>query len=174
MTLRGEPFLRQPREVRAMALRDLLVQMGAPRVISMNSSLGNALLLDGALRVDGIATASALFFVAEGPGGASEGRIHIADWLIDAGVTLFTDNEPIARLLARQSFYDETVVLAMPETVSGQPAPSGPNVLWAGRLDDQKRPGLLLDIARLSPRLTYEVWGEPPLSDRSVLDRLAA
>lgn len=174
MTLRGEPFLRQPREVRAMALRDLVVRMGAPRVISMNSSLANALLLDGALRADAIATASALFFVAEGPGGASEGRIQIADWLIDAGVTLFTDNAPIARLLARQSFYDETVVVPMPERVTGQPAPGGANVLWAGRLDAQKRPDLLLDIAALSPRLTYQVWGEPLLSDRSVLQRLTA
>lgn len=174
MTLRGEPFLRNPGSVRAMALRDLLVRMGVPRVISMNSSLANTLLLDGALRADGIATASALFFVAVGVGGAREGRIHIADWLIDAGVTLFTDNDEIARILARQSFYDETVVLAMPEKVTSEPPAGGGNVLWAGRLDAQKRPDLLLEIARLSPHLTYEVWGTPLLSENSVMNGIVA
>lgn len=174
LTLRGEPFARHPRRIRAMALGDLLRRARAPRVISMNSSLANALLLEGVLPADGIATASALFFVVEGAGGANEGRILVADWLIDAGVTLFTDNHPIADRLARQSFYDETVVLAAPGAASEAPAPDGERVLWAGRLDSQKRPDLLLDIARLSPGLTYEVWGEPLLSDRSVLDALAA
>ena len=177
-TLRGEPFLRQPREVRVEALRDLLVQMGAPKVISMNSSLGNALLLDGALQGEGIAAASALFFVKVGVGGASEGRIHVADWLIDAGVAVFTDNDAIAARLARQSFYDQAVVLAVPaavpEAMTAAPAPSGANVLWAGRLDAQKRPDLLLDIARLSPRLVYEAWGTSVLSDSAMLDAFAA
>jgi glycosyltransferase involved in cell wall biosynthesis len=172
--LRDGPFARQPRAVRAMALRHLLRRMGAPRVISMNSSLANALLLEDVLRADGIAAASALFFVAEGPGGASEGRVLIADWLIDAGVTLFTDNHHIARHLAARSFYEETVVLAAPEPVSEGLAPGGSHVLWAGRLDTQKRPDLLLDIARLGPHLSFEAWGEPLLSDRSVLEALAA
>ncbi len=173
-TLGGEPFLRQPREVRVEALRDLLALMGVPRVISINSSLGNALLLDHAPRAEAIAAASALFFVSVGAGGASEGRIHVADWLIDAGVTLFTDNDAIAERLARQSFYDQAVVLALPEAVGDAPAPSGTNVLWAGRLDAQKRPDLLLEIARASPHLIYEAWGTPVLSDGAMVDAFAA
>jgi glycosyltransferase involved in cell wall biosynthesis len=173
LTLWGEPFLRAPHLVRARVLRDLLVQAGALRVISVNSFLGNFLLETGVLRGDGIATASALFLVGVGPGGAAKGYVQIADWLIDAGVTLFTDNGHIARILAEQNAYGETVVLAMPATLTGEPAPEGSHILWAGRIDAQKRPDLLLDIAEASPHLTFEVWGAPLISESSAADAIA-
>lgn len=39
------------------------------------------------------------------------------------------------------------------------PAPGSKRILWAGRLDRQKRPDLLLEIARACPDLTFDVWG---------------
>jgi len=173
LTLWGESFSRAPNLVRARVLRDLLVQVGAPRVISVNSFLGNFLLENGALRGTGISTASALFLLGVGAGGSITGYAQIADWLIDAGVTLFTDNELIARVLAEQNFYDETVVLAMAAEVTASPAPSGDHILWVGRMDAQKRPDLLLDIAELSPHLTYEAWGAPLISDNAILEAIA-
>lgn len=61
------------------------------------------------------------------------------------------------------------------------PAPSGPAkkesytsssnvVLWAGRLDHQKRPDLLLEIARLAPELEFDVYGQSVLNDYSAND----
>ncbi|MEO8927803.1 MAG: glycosyltransferase family 4 protein [Caulobacteraceae bacterium] len=173
LTLWGEPFLRAPNEVRARVLRDVLVKAGAPRVISVNSSLGNFLLEDGALREAGVETASALFLLGVGAGGAATGFVQIADWLIDAGVTLFTDNAHIARLLAQRNAYAEAVVLAMPATAATNAPPSGSRVLWAGRIDAQKRPDLLLDIAQLSPQLIYEVWGTPLISQNSAREAIA-
>jgi glycosyltransferase involved in cell wall biosynthesis len=172
LSFHGEPFLESPIPSRVMALRDIILRIGAPRVITINSFLGNALLQDGALQREGLKTAAAIFFVATGPGGAIRGYIEIVDWLIDAGVTIFTDNDHIARLIAGGSFYDETVVLPAPETVRPGPIADGPSVLWAGRIDRQKRPDLMLEVARLSPHRRFEVWGTPILSADSVMDAI--
>jgi glycosyltransferase involved in cell wall biosynthesis len=113
-----------------------------------------------------------MFCVAIGAGGAIEGYVQIADWLIDAGVTLFTDNQHMARMMASGNFYDRTVVLNMPESVTQSTAPRDRHVLWAGRIDSQKRPDLLLDVARESPHINYEVWGVPLLSDETLMDAI--
>jgi glycosyltransferase involved in cell wall biosynthesis len=172
LTVQGRPFLRNANLVRARVLEELLVQVGVSRVISMNSFVGNTLLETGALQARGIRTAAAMFCDSVGPGGAIKGYIRMADWLIDTGAVIFTDSESYARMLAGRNFYDETVVLAIPETVTADPPPAGGNVLWAGRIDAQKRPELLLDVAVQSPHITYEVWGVPLLSDSELLDAI--
>jgi glycosyltransferase involved in cell wall biosynthesis len=174
LNFRGGPFLRSGTPARAAALRDLIVQVGVTRVININSFVGNALLMDGALQTEGIKVASAMFCEAVGAGGAIEGYVQIADWLIDANVTLFTDNDHIARMVSSLSFYDDTVVLPVPEEASETPSPQGTRVLWAGRIDMQKRPDLLVDIARASPDLTYEVWGVPLLDDDAIMADMIA
>lgn len=170
--LREEAFIRAPIPTRMSALADLILAIGAPRLISINSFIGNALLQDGAPQRAGIATAAAMFCIALGPGGAVEGYIQIADWLIDAGVTLFTDNDHMARMLAAENFYEGTVVLPAPVAVAEEAVAGGDRVLWAGRIDGQKRPDLLLEISRLSPDLTYEVWGVPVLSTDSIMGEI--
>ena len=170
----GEPFLRSGTPDRVAALRDLILRVDAPRVITINSFIGNVLLMDGALQNEGIKVASAIFCEAYGAGGAVEGYIQIADWLIDAGVTLFTDNDHIARTMSAQSFYEDTVVLSAPEAATDAPSPKGARVLWAGRIDAQKRPDLLLEIARASPDLIYEVWGVPLLSGEAIMPEIMA
>ncbi|MDQ2860490.1 MAG: glycosyltransferase family 4 protein [Pseudomonadota bacterium] len=172
MSVHGRPFLRNPNLVRASVLKDLLVQIGVSRVISMNSFVGNILVETGTLQALGVKTAAAMFCVAVGPGGAIEGFIRMADWLIDAGAVMFTDNDHIARMLAKGNFYDDTVVLSLPETVSTESAPKGNHILWAGRMDSQKRPDLLLDIAAQSPHITYEACGTPLLLDSDVLEAI--
>ena len=159
LTLWGEPFLRAPLEARVNALHDLILRTGAPRVFSVNSALGTALLEIGLLREAGVATAAAIFLAGVGPGGSARGYIHNADWLIDAGVTLFTDNRFMAGELARWCAWDGTVVLDIPAPISASTPPEGERVLWAGRIDAQKRPELLVETARLAPGLTFEAWG---------------
>ena len=174
LSYRGEPFLQSGAPERVAALRDVILQVHAPRMISINSFAGNALLMEGSLQNNGIKVASALFSEAVGPGGATEGYVQIADWLIDAGVTLFSDNHHMARKLSSLNFYDGTVVLSAPEEVSAAPPPQGAHVLWAGRIGAEKRPDLLLEIARASPDLTYEVWGVLLLSDDRVMTEMLA
>ena len=174
LSLRGEPFLRAGTKDRVAALGNLILQVDAPRAITINSFAGNTLFLDGTLQSRGIKVASAVFSEAVGPGGAIEGYVQIADWLIDAGVTLFSDNKHIARMLSSHSFYDDTVVLSAPAEVSDEPPPQGPRILWAGRIGLEKRPDLLLEIARASPDLVYELWGVPLMSDERVMAAILA
>lgn len=59
---------------------------------------------------------------------------------------------------------DKLIVLPGPvdATIPLAPAPrpsARPQVFWAGRLDPQKRPDLLFDIARLVPGAQFRVWG---------------
>ncbi len=174
LTLWGESFLRAPLEARITALRDLILLSGAPRVFSVNSALGTALLETGALREAGVATAAAIFLAGVGPGGSARGYVHNADWLIDAGVTLFTDNRFMAGELARRCAWDGTVVLDVPAPASDSPPPEGERVLWAGRIDAQKRPELLVETARLAPGLTFEAWGAPLISGQSAMTEILA
>ncbi len=174
LSFHGEPFLRSGTPDRVAALKDLVLQVDAPRVIAINSFTGNTLLVGGELQKQGIKVASALFSEAVGPGGAVEGYVQIADWLIDAGVTLFSDNHHIARVLSSVSFYDDTIVLSAPETASDGPPPHGAHVLWAGRISAEKRPDLLLEIARASPDLVYDLWGAPSVSDERVMSKILA
>ena len=41
------------------------------------------------------------------------------------------------------------------------------NIVWAGRFDHQKRPDLLISIAKLMPDFTFYVWGKPVLNQKA-------
>jgi glycosyltransferase involved in cell wall biosynthesis len=49
-------------------------------------------------------------------------------------------------------------------------SPAGPNrrpqVFWAGRWDRQKRPDLLLEVARQMPDVDFRIWGESVMDSR--------
>jgi glycosyltransferase involved in cell wall biosynthesis len=47
-------------------------------------------------------------------------------------------------------------------------------VLWAGRLDADKRPQLLREIAERLPRKRFDVWGAPVLDDGRLFAPLAS
>jgi len=47
-------------------------------------------------------------------------------------------------------------------------------VLWAGRIDPQKRPDILASVAEVAPDLSFDLWGSPVLSDAEVMRRLTA
>ncbi len=174
LSLRGERFLRLPPAARAEILGDLLVGAGAPRALSINSHLCNSLFQSGRLQAAGIGCGTVIFCIGQGPGGAAEGYIRIANSLIDEGVVLFSDSDAMARILADGFFYDQTVVLAMPAETTDEPPPSGARILWAGRIDDQKRPELLAEVAAAAPDLAFDLWGAPVLSDSAVMRTLTS
>jgi glycosyltransferase involved in cell wall biosynthesis len=92
-----------------------------------------------------------------------------------AGV--ITDSDFLARQLREtyrvpESHLDRMHVLrapvdsSLPFMAESPAAPDRrPQVFWAGRWDRQKRPALLLQVARLMPDVDFRMWGE------SVMDR---
>jgi glycosyltransferase involved in cell wall biosynthesis len=53
-----------------------------------------------------------------------------------------------------------------PRPVAGRRTGDAPVVLWAGRLTHQKRPDLLVEVARLLPDVRFLVYGAPDLRHR--------
>jgi glycosyltransferase involved in cell wall biosynthesis len=50
----------------------------------------------------------------------------------------------------------------------------GQDILWCSRMDPEKRPELLLEIAKLCPGLRFRVYGLPLLGDPNIAERLRA
>lgn len=92
---------------------------------------------------------------------------------------VFTDNKIFPALLCQTYGYrgDLFKVLQSPvgadNTKTPTRAPKGRRVLWAGRLDRQKRPDLLLAIALALPDIEFHVYGHAVLEKKGpVLVRL--
>jgi glycosyltransferase involved in cell wall biosynthesis len=86
---------------------------------------------------------------------------------------VFSDNNAFPALLHRTYGYplDLFRVLKSPVdmSLSVQPSrmPEGKRVLWAGRLDRQKRPDLLLGVAKALPNVQFVVFGDSVLDHKS-------
>ena len=82
-------------------------------------------------------------------------------------MTVFTDNSAFPTLLRKTYGYSPDLfrVLKSPVDVSLAEArrPEGRKVLWAGRLDRQKRPDLLLAVAKALPDVEFHVYGDAVL-----------
>lgn len=92
---------------------------------------------------------------------------------------VFSDNNAFPALLCQTYGYKPELfhVLKNPVVasllVAGVRAPVGRRVLWAGRLDRQKRPDLLLAIAMAMPDVEFHVYGDAVLDYKTgVIDRL--
>lgn len=93
---------------------------------------------------------------------------------------IFTDNTAFPRLLCNTYGYDPELfrVLKSPVDIlhsnSIERKPHGRRVMWAGRLDRQKRPDLLLRIAQAMPDVEFHVYGDAVLEGRSgVVQRIS-
>ncbi len=88
-------------------------------------------------------------------------------------MTVFTDNSAFPALLQKTYGYNPNLfrVLKSPVDVSMSLAvtrkPEGRRVLWAGRLDRQKRPDLLLAVAKALPDVEFHVYGDAVLEYKS-------
>jgi len=93
---------------------------------------------------------------------------------------VFSDNNYFPLLLRQTYGYNSDLfcVLKSPVdlslSISSVRKPNGRKVLWAGRLDRQKRPDLLLGIAQALPDVEFHVYGDAVLDNKSgVVRRLA-
>ncbi len=86
---------------------------------------------------------------------------------------VFSDNQAFPELLCNTYGYrpDLFHVLRTPVEASllelAVRKPRGRRVLWAGRLDRQKRPDLLLAVARALPDVEFHVYGDTILDDKT-------
>lgn len=92
---------------------------------------------------------------------------------------VFSDNSVFPALLSKTYGYHPEFfrVLKSPVDASLSVAairkPAGRKVLWAGRLDRQKRPDLLLAVARALPDVEFHVYGDAVLdSNNKIVDSL--
>ena len=84
-----------------------------------------------------------------------------------------------ANSLVRACGLESRQVVALRHPVSPRPAfrgsvNGGDLVLWAGRLDADKRPELLREIAERLPRKRFDVWGSPVVNDGKLFAPLAS
>lgn len=83
---------------------------------------------------------------------------------------VFSDNETFPKLLCKAYGYPESLfkILRVPPplnmTYKERQTLSPPKILWAGRLDRQKRPDLLLEIAKKIPDVEFDIYGSPTLT----------
>ncbi|PVZ88263.1 hypothetical protein C9426_08730 [Serratia sp. S1B] len=93
---------------------------------------------------------------------------------------VFSDNNAFPELLCKTYGYKPELFYVLKSPINELSStnvprvPQGRRVLWAGRLDRQKRPDLLLGIAKMLPDIEFHVFGEAMLDDKtSVVQRLA-
>jgi|WetSurSiteA1Bulk_404760.scaffolds.fasta_scaffold00392_2 glycosyltransferase involved in cell wall biosynthesis len=86
---------------------------------------------------------------------------------------IFSDNTTFPQLLQKTYGYNSALfsVLKSPvdieHSVTANRKPIGHRVLWAGRLDIQKRPDLLAAIAELMPDIEFYVYGDSVLQSNN-------
>ena len=93
--------------------------------------------------------------------------------------SVFTDNALAAAALESACGLEPGQAVALRHPVSPRPAfrrarNGDERILWAGRLDADKRPDLLRRIAELLPHRTFDVWGTPVLDDGRLFAPLRA
>jgi glycosyltransferase involved in cell wall biosynthesis len=165
-------------EVRIRALYQLVRRLGARDVFSVNSRTGFELLARFGGRMRSFARLHAYYFCADRtPEGSEVGYPveHFAD-VIGALSTAIVDNEALAATLrdrfrlppglAARLRVIPTPAMSPPAarpiaerqraTAADRPRPL---VLWAGRLDRQKRFDLVAAIARAMPEADFRAWG---------------
>ena len=90
---------------------------------------------------------------------------------------VFSDNSVFPRLLCQTYGYSPDLFRVLkspveaPSSVARVRTPKGRRVLWAGRLDRQKRPDLLLAIAQALPDVEFHVYGDAVLDNKNTVER---
>lgn len=162
---------------RRTVLARLLVQSSARTIHVVNSALGWEILGRHGQALGQTKSLFASLYCDDGitPDGRRKGFAH--EFLPAAarhlsGIVL--DNTAYAAVVSGlYGFPRERMHVAWVPTQPAELARRGDRVLWAGRLDDQKRIGLLAAIAEAAPDLRFDVHGSPLLgSDPAAIGRL--
>jgi glycosyltransferase involved in cell wall biosynthesis len=109
--------------------------------------------------------------------GLDPGYARVVTPLVPHLTGIVTDNRRAAATLRDVCDVPDAKLVVVRHPVAARhrfsgPAPGSRLVLWAGRLDDDKRPDLLRAIAERLPALRFHVYGESVLDDGAELARL--
>lgn len=150
----------------------LFVQVKMERLHIINSKLGWDILTrhNLVLKTMGIKIFASLFADDQGKYGQPIG--YAREYLPRCYRYInkvFSDNETFPKLLIKTYGYPKNLfnILRVPppeNMLYKERAPIGKRILWAGRLDREKRPDLLLQIAKAMPDVEFIVYGEPTLT----------
>ncbi len=172
-------------EQRNLLLR-VLLQRPAKNIHNINSYLGYELYQKNGLALMGFSNLWASLFAPEvEPSGRMSGyAINYLPSCFDYLNGIFTDNKAIIDLLTdiygyeREKFqvhYQPTKINLTTQTNDWQlKDPSKLNVLWASRLDFEKRIDVLLNIVKncQDNNIIFHVWGSSVLSENSFAQEL--
>jgi glycosyltransferase involved in cell wall biosynthesis len=172
LMLADTPFLLSPIPVRANALRNVLVYLGIKRLFSVNSFIANYAIQRGRFAGSGISIACAMFSVPVLASGEIGGFLRDVDWLAPNVDAFFTDNHAMAHVLRDKFFCDNLHVLPIPERPHDLIQTTGDRILWASRIDEEKKPELLRGIASQMPERIFEIWGAPVLTNDRYLESI--
>jgi glycosyltransferase involved in cell wall biosynthesis len=165
-----------------IVLARLLLKLNAPVIHNMNSAIGWQLFCryGAALRSESRLYTS-LFCYDYSPEGEPEGfarQLENAYPYLDG---VFSDNQAFPAELIETHGFDSSrfFVMQYPIRVSTrfayQPDGGPQKILWAGRVDRQKRPDILTKIAQSLPDCTFHVYGTALLdTSRQIAETYAA
>lgn len=178
---------------RPRALYLLLQHIGAPRVFNVNSRLGFDMLVDYGARLAVSARLHAYYFCADRDLAGNEAGYpvwYFANILPHLSAAMF-DTVDLARTLTDRFVLPADLLPRMrtiytPARQPVRPVPlaeeqiarragrTQPRILWAGRLDRQKRFDLVLALARAMPDVQFDCWGKAVLDAPPDLSALPA
>src|SRR5207248_8798934 len=134
------PFLSAPIPARANALRNILVYLGIESLFSVNSFIANYAIQRRHFAGSGISVACAMFSVPILASGEIGGFVRDVDWLAPNVAAFFTDNHAMASVLRNKFFCENVHVLPIPERPHDAIESTGDRILWASRIDEEKKP----------------------------------
>jgi len=167
-------------DARSDLLVRLLLNAGARTLHVFYSQLGwevlqrhaPALAQAGSLRIF-----VSIYSVPPATAGLGAGYARYLGPLLPHLTGVLTDNQKLAARLSEICGVPPGKVTVLRHPVAAAARFTGPGagsnpVLWAGRLDMDKRPDLLRAIAERLPALRFHVYGSPTLDDPTELERL--
>lgn len=173
-TLRLGPYVSElDRDDAQLLLTRLLLRLNAPVIQNVNSALLWAAMGKYVAALRSVSKLYiSLFCFDYTLAGQPVGYARLLEGVVEHVERVFVDNTAFARQLMGLYGFDSDVfaVLRFPVRIaprfSYQPLPR-PRILWAGRIDRQKRPDILLSIAQSMPECDFHVYGSRLLGDMS-------
>lgn len=160
---------------RRLVLVRLMLQLAPETIHVMNSNLGWQMVLNHAKALRHISRLYASLYCDDvSAGGHLVG--YAQEYLMDCHEFLdgvISDNGVVGKEwarsmgIARSLFHVVPFPVREPVTPLLPALPAARTLLWAGRLDRQKRPDVLLAIAQAMPEWTFDVYGQTVLDEES-------
>lgn len=164
-----------PLDYQALACYHLIVALAPKRVHIINSQPGWKLLVDSSRTLAGLSELYvSLYCYDYRISGEPVGYARDIRRCAQDVKRIFTDNSEFARHLVACVGVEASKVTVLRHPVAQEldlppPVLHSRRVLWASRLDRQKRPALLVEIARRLPSLIFDVYGAAVLEDSDAI-----